>query len=65
MKTEQAFTLTDLILIAILTAIVIFVGLVIVSQYQANMKVYNKHMCAVYGYYQDCKTVLPESMRLK
>lgn len=30
-----------------------------------NLKEYNKHVCATYGYYEDCKTPLPEELRLK
>lgn len=26
---------------------------------------YNRHMCAVYGMYEDCKTPLPAELRLK
>lgn len=31
----------------------------------ANLRAYNRHVCAVYGYYEDCKTPLPEELRLK
>ena len=26
---------------------------------------YNRHVCAVYGYYEDCETPLPAERRLK
>lgn len=35
------------------------------THYGERMKTYNKHMCAVYGYYEDCKTPLKEEDKLK
>jgi len=32
---------------------------------EPELERYNRHMCAVYGYYEDCKTPLPEELRLK
>lgn len=32
---------------------------------EPDMKEYNRHVCAVYGYEEDCKTPLPEERRLK
>ena len=32
---------------------------------EPELKEYNRHMCAVYGYYEDCKTPLPDELRLK
>ena len=32
---------------------------------EPELMAYNRYMCAVYGYYEDCKTPLPESLRLK
>lgn len=30
-----------------------------------SRKADNKYQCAVYGYYEDCKTPLPEELKLK
>jgi len=35
------------------------------TRYEERMKAQNKHMCAVYGYYEDCKTPLREEDKLK
>jgi hypothetical protein len=32
---------------------------------EPELVAYNRHMCAVYGYYEDCKTSLPAELRLK
>ena len=32
---------------------------------EPGLNEYNRHVCAVYGYYEDCKTKLPEELRLK
>lgn len=32
---------------------------------EPELMAYNRHMCAVYGYYEDCKTPLPAGLRLK
>lgn len=32
---------------------------------EPELMAYNRHMCAVYGYYEDCKTPLPAELRLK
>jgi hypothetical protein len=32
---------------------------------EPELMAYNRHMCAVYGMYEDCKTPLPEELRLK
>jgi hypothetical protein len=39
--------------------------LVITKDYSSRMKAINKYQCAVYGYYEDCKTPLLPSERLK
>lgn len=36
-----------------------------VSRYDERMTQYNRYMCAVYGYYEDCKTPLRPEDRLK
>ncbi|MBU6501150.1 MAG: hypothetical protein KGI72_04975 [Patescibacteria group bacterium] len=46
--------------------LLIAIGIIIMEFVNgANLKAYNKHMCAVYGYREDCKTPLPENERLK
>jgi len=32
---------------------------------EPELKQHNKYQCAVYGYYEDCKTPLPPELRLK
>lgn len=32
---------------------------------EPDLKAYNKYMCAVYGYYPDCRTPLREEDKLK
>ena len=60
-KRRQSHLLRNIIL-GILFAIAA-IALYIITK-PAN-DAYNKHMCAVYGYYEDCKTPLPEELRLK
>ena len=49
----------------ILAFITFFFLLAKVTHYEERMKQHNKYMCAVYGYYEDCKTPLKEEDRLK
>lgn len=51
------------LLLMILGFVLIIMGTVVPMD--NHLKEYNKHMCAVYGYYEDCKTPLPEELRLK
>ena len=59
MNEDKSGCLNSLLIIVI--AIILFY----IQSIDANLKAYNKHMCAVAGYYEDCRTKLPESLRLK
>ena len=50
---------------AALTVLLIVGAVVMYKLSEPNLDRYNRHMCAVYGYYEDCKTPLPEELRLK
>lgn len=49
----------------ILFFITVFFLLAKLTNYQERMEQHNKYMCAVYGYYEDCKTPLKPEDRLK
>lgn len=49
----------------ILLFLTFFFLLAKLTRYQERMEAQNKYMCAVYGYYEDCKTPLREEDRLK
>lgn len=50
----------------IILSIIAVIGLIIICKLrEPGLKEYNRYMCAVYGYYEDCKTPLPEELRLK
>lgn len=48
-----------LVTIAIVTSVIVW------KISEPGNKQYNKYMCATYGLYEDCKTPLPEELRLK
>jgi hypothetical protein len=52
-------------LIWIIIAIFTFLLIAKVTNFWERDRAYNKHMCAVYGYEEDCKTPLPPERRLK
>ena len=52
----------------IIYAILMILGFLIlakVTHLEEREKAQNKYMCAVYGYYEDCKTPLKEEDKLK
>lgn len=44
---------------------IVAAGILLYKVREPELAQYNRHMCAVYGYYEDCKTPLPEELRLK
>lgn len=53
------------ILIVIFILFILWIGLAKLTRYEERMKEYNKYICAVNGYEEDCKTPLPEERKLK
>lgn len=49
----------------LLIVLFIIAGFLLYKWREPDLKAYNKYMCANYGYYDDCKTPLPEELRLK
>ena len=49
----------------VLTILMIAGAVILWKLDEPNRVAHNKYMCAVYGYYEDCKTKLPEELRLK
>jgi hypothetical protein len=45
-------------IIAILVVVTLFLLLARLTRYQERMEYINRHQCAVWGYYEDCKTPL-------
>jgi len=53
-------------LLPVLTfGLIFYLFILAVSAFAPSLQAYNKHMCAVYGYREDCKTPLSLSERLK
>ena len=52
-------------IIYIALIILAFLAVIKLSNYQGRMDEYNRHVCAVWGYLEDCKTPLPSELRLK
>lgn len=48
-----------------ITILGLILGVIVWKLSEPQMKAQNKYQCAVYGYYEDCKTKLPEELKLK